>query len=614
MRHKSILLLSIAILVAGNVIVSGEETATLGRDGLPGLSACYTTETLGKYRMAFSFLGSFAYDEDMVIRFEKKAGSKNDANRPYAVLYDLYPSVAFGITSFLDISVMQPFYFDVIEGGLPAGGAGDLGVTLKGRIPGEKPRLFDFGLATAITIPYSYEKTGYFLRHAYYIKDSDRNQISGNAVEPYACYTSGAPGLSFTGIVSMNQKWFQLHVNGGVLVNFNNGLDDALLAAVGLMVKPNDNISLSSDLSFEPRFEALRNNIPLWNEPLHLSVSMTVNTPAGAILTLGSSVNLSSRMVSSYLYNTEEMFILGRLEPMLKTFLQFSWRNGSNTNDRDRDQLPDKDDQCPDVAEDIDSFQDTDGCPDFDNDNDNIPDTHDSCMNDAEDMDGFQDTDGCPDPDNDHDNYIDSVDACPNQAEDMDRFEDEDGCPDFDNDKDGVPDSTDLCPIISEDLDNFEDLDGCPDYDNDKDAIPDSIDKCPDSIGIAANSGCSEFYGKAKEISFGRLILPGVTFDDSTNELISESFTELDRLYASLAEWPAVVVEIQCHTDNVRSPELSLACSMRRAEAVLDYLVKKGVNASRLKIVGKGSNSPIADNAVVKGRLLNNRVEIHRKK
>jgi OOP family OmpA-OmpF porin len=100
------------------------------------------------------------------------------------------------------------------------------------------------------------------------------------------------------------------------------------------------------------------------------------------------------------------------------------------SNDRDNDGIPDDVDQCPDIPEDIDGFQDADGCPDYDNDNDGIPDSKDLCPNDPEDKDGFQDEDGCPDFDNDQDGIADTVDACPNEPETYNGYKDDDGCPD----------------------------------------------------------------------------------------------------------------------------------------------------------------------------------------
>jgi OOP family OmpA-OmpF porin len=93
--------------------------------------------------------------------------------------------------------------------------------------------------------------------------------------------------------------------------------------------------------------------------------------------------------------------------------------------DRDNDGIVDSKDVCPDLAEDMDGFQDDDGCPDYDNDNDGIQDSKDKCVNEPEDKDGFEDQDGCPDPDNDKDGVPDVRDNCPDVAGDAAH----NGCP-----------------------------------------------------------------------------------------------------------------------------------------------------------------------------------------
>jgi len=102
----------------------------------------------------------------------------------------------------------------------------------------------------------------------------------------------------------------------------------------------------------------------------------------------------------------------------------------SLSTDRDGDGITDDIDQCPDVAEDPDGFQDQDGCPDYDNDNDGIYDNQDKCPNDPEDRDGHNDMDGCPDNDNDKDGIPDVVDNCPTKPETKNGYKDSDGCPD----------------------------------------------------------------------------------------------------------------------------------------------------------------------------------------
>ncbi|MBW2258426.1 MAG: hypothetical protein JRI25_28065, partial [Deltaproteobacteria bacterium] len=63
-----------------------------------------------------------------------------------------------------------------------------------------------------------------------------------------------------------------------------------------------------------------------------------------------------------------------------------------------------------------------------DADEDGIANKADACPHEPEDMDGFEDADGCPDPDNDGDGISDAEDQCPDVAEDLDQFRDEDGC------------------------------------------------------------------------------------------------------------------------------------------------------------------------------------------
>jgi len=100
------------------------------------------------------------------------------------------------------------------------------------------------------------------------------------------------------------------------------------------------------------------------------------------------------------------------------------------TSDPDHDGIKGKEDLCPNIPEDIDGFEDSDGCPEFDNDNDGIYDTQDLCPNEAEDFDGYKDDDGCPDLDNDNDGIPDTKDVCPQNPEVKNGYKDDDGCPD----------------------------------------------------------------------------------------------------------------------------------------------------------------------------------------
>lgn len=240
------------------------------------------------------------------------------------------------------------------------------------------------------------------------------------------------------------------------------------------------------------------------------------------------------------------------------------------------DEDPDKDgivgsaDQCPQEAEDADSFQDEDGCPDPDNDGDGVLDANDQCKDEAEDADGFKDDDGCVDPDNDDDKILDAADQCKDQPEDVDSFQDEDGCPDLDNDGDGVVDANDKCQDKAETKNGFEDTDGCPDE------VPAAVKK---------------FSGVVK----------GINFKTGSAEILKNSNKTLDSAVKVLNDYPELKLEIQGHTDDVGDDAENLTLSQARADSVKAYMVGKGIAEDRLAAKGYGETAPVAPIDGLKG-------------
>ncbi len=181
-------------------------------------------------------------------------------------------------------------------------------------------------------------------------------------------------------------------------------------------------------------------------------------------------------------------------DPPIRAVLGVGW--APRNHDQDGDGIEDDVDQCRELPEDIDGFQDDDGCPDGDNDDDGVPDKLDKCPNVKEDEDGFQDDDGCPDLDNDQDGIPDAQDACPNEPGPANADRKKNGCPIKDPDGDGIQGDQDKCPNEAEDRDGFQDDDGCPDPDNDQDGILDAQDACPNLKGIQSadpkQNGCPD--------------------------------------------------------------------------------------------------------------------------
>lgn len=168
-------------------------------------------------------------------------------------------------------------------------------------------------------------------------------------------------------------------------------------------------------------------------------------------------------------------------DPAVRVVLGVGW--APRFYDQDGDGIADDVDDCPELPEDRDGFQDSDGCPDNDDDDDGVPDEDDRCPREKEDADDFQDDDGCPDPDNDGDGILDVNDACPNEPGSASQNPKINGCPMRDSDHDGILDKDDKCMTEPEDRDGFQDADGCPDPDNDHDGVLDEEDACPDKPG-----------------------------------------------------------------------------------------------------------------------------------
>lgn len=106
------------------------------------------------------------------------------------------------------------------------------------------------------------------------------------------------------------------------------------------------------------------------------------------------------------------------------------------------------------------------------------------------------------------------------------------------------------------------------------------------------------------------LVLRNIFFDVNKFELKTESRVELDKVVALLKENPAVVIQINGHTDNTGTKEDNRILSENRARAVVRYINEKGITAQRLKFKGWGDTQPVADNETETGRAQNRRTEM----
>jgi outer membrane protein OmpA-like peptidoglycan-associated protein len=113
-----------------------------------------------------------------------------------------------------------------------------------------------------------------------------------------------------------------------------------------------------------------------------------------------------------------------------------------------------------------------------------------------------------------------------------------------------------------------------------------------------------------EELEVGKTIaLRDIYYDFDKADLRQESIAELNRLLNLLVAFPKMEIEIGSHTDNRGDDLYNMDLSKRRAESVVNFLISKGIDKSKLMFKGYGETIPIATNTTDEGRQLNRRTE-----
>lgn len=137
----------------------------------------------------------------------------------------------------------------------------------------------------------------------------------------------------------------------------------------------------------------------------------------------------------------------------------------------------------------------------------------------------------------------------------------------------------------------------------------------PDKAALLANAKPWEgeaFKPKAEKATMK--FTPRILFQANSAIILPESYADLDIVYDVVKEWGNDKIEIAGHTDkrNTSKEKYNQLLSEKRAKAVADYLVKKGLDAERLVVKGYGFSQPIAENDPINGNDANRRVEVIR--
>ena len=230
-----------------------------------------------------------------------------------------------------------------------------------------------------------------------------------------------------------------------------------------------------------------------------------------------------------------------------------------------------------------------------DTDGDGIPDNLDLCPT----VKGYAKYKGCPIPDSDNDGVNDEQDSCP-KVPGLARYH---GCPIPDTDGDGINDELDSCPKVP----GLAKYHGCPIPDSDKDGINDEEDKCPNEAGTVENHGCPEIQTKINELA------KSIYFNPGSATVAPKAIPVLNQVFDLMTKYPGFKLEIEGHTDNVGTPVGNQKISQKRADAIKNFFITKGIVEGRLYSIGYGLEKPIASNKTPSGRALNRRVELHAK-
>ncbi|HUS24898.1 MAG TPA: OmpA family protein [Candidatus Binatia bacterium] len=199
--------------------------------------------------------------------------------------------------------------------------------------------------------------------------------------------------------------------------------------------------------------------------------------------------------------------------------------------------------------------------------------------------------------DADTDGIADDVDQCPDTP--AGTPVNDKGC-EADTDGDGVVDRLDKCPATP--AGTPVDENGCP--------LPPPVAPAPEPVKGCRQPAPGEPITLEGCATGDAIVLRGVSFEFNSARLTANARVILNQVADALIAASGLQAEIGGHTDSVGSDAYNQKLSLKRARAVHDYLVARGVGPSRLKVKGYGESQPIASNDTDDGRELNRRVEM----
>lgn len=460
------------------------------------------------------------------------------------------------------------------------------------------------------------------------------------------------------GIVDYSAGPLRTAANVGLRINptvtlDNVALGDQVFARIGAGYEVEDGSGFSVDLVGHLNLSDKANNVA--GVPIEGMLGMWTQVAPGLMVRGGVGAGLTAGVGS----------------PEYRLVLGVGYAPGRNAAaDIDADGIVDAQDACPEVAEDLDRFEDQDGCPELDNDADGVTDTQDACPNEPEDADEWEDDDGCPEVAAPVSVDIRTQDGASIgnastrvEGTDVDRVDDGQftaglapGVYTLTAEAPGFvpserrfrvsgeapmhvevaleptePTGTLKLVVISTTGEPVTDA-----YWQMEGEEPQPLPEGPVALGLGqyvVTVGAPGFapMTSATEVAadattrLAFMLTPArvsvtseridlgekVFFDTGRASIQTASFDLLDEVAAVMSDHPEILrVRIEGHTDSRGSETANLRLSQQRAESVKAYLIQRGVEEARLQAVGFGESTPLDPTNTEAAWERNRRVEI----
>ena len=630
-------------VLAGSLMAAGLACAQPGiAGGQDGLHQ-YNANTLGQWGFAFGGGGNVSFDNwSLASGGTMTAGKQTIELNESAISISANVNAAVGLTNWMDFGVSFPLYFDMATdkqnrlsgNSMNDIGIGDLETWLKFRIIGDnKSSLFNLALMGNFYVPTGSDDAGIRPRHAWYLN---------NYTKAYTADDFAAGGSL---IISLN--WSKVRWNNqiGYVQPFDtDNLSGTVTYSTGVSFMPVEFIDLFLEFSGEMHIWDMRAPIDPAVDPMIVTPGARLHLSSYIDLTLG--VDLGARMLRNMEFDAEKdkkdkngfeikykddkgVLTYGySSSPLLAATAALTWRFGGETSKNKAEQEARNDsliralaekiaqekldsalkEMKPDTVAKIDTVAKVDTLSITKIDTVTVKDMVADSLNKAK-MDSVaavNDSLARLSADDDKDGVANMSDKCPDTPEGIKVGPD--GC-EVDSDSDGIVDSKDKCPAS-----NYGapvDENGC-ELDEDADGVVDTKDACPATLSEVTvdEKGCPT--NKDEDLT---KLQAQIKFGKGSAKLNKASKKVLDKVVALKLTRDALRIEIQSHTDEKgTNSEANKTLSEKRAKAIVDYLVQKGVPSKHVRPAAMGDTqlveplAPAKKGKKVKSNPKNNRI------